>query len=407
MRLALLTHEPFDPPTGGGSAEARYLVEELRHRGHAVQVFSPPGEARGDLERELGIRWHRFTRWRMGRYTRLRTLKYLLYPGALAHWATRELAASPVDGILAQHAISSVAAARLKRRMNVPVVLNFLDFLTGFMAAWPGWLMPKPALRRLNRYEIELPMRAAAEGVLTVSDPLANRFAAAGYARERLCPIYYGYDSKAFRFDAVAVAARASGPPVVVMHGSFDHHHLGPIAVEAMRRVHAARPEVRLRLIGRETPALRAFMGQAAAAGFRAMIDHREFVPYAQVASELAGCQVGIVPYQETPGTHCAFVAKAVEYLGLGLPVVSTSLEAIRLYFREEPLIRFAGFAGAPFAAAILSWLDQPVAERAALAPVAADRVARELDWRAIARRAVDFVELSLVPLSGPGQGGA
>lgn len=406
MRLALLTHEPFHPPTGGGSAEARYLVEELRRRGHILHVFSPPGEGAEAVERELGIRWHRFTRWPMGRYTRLRTPKYLLYPGALARWVAATALATPFDGLIAQHAISSVAAARLKRRLKVPVILNFLDHLTGFMAAWPGWLMPKPLLRRLNRYEIGLPRRANADGVLTVSDPLAARFAAAGFPRERLCPINYGYDSAVFRFDPAAVAARADGPPVIVMHGSFDHHHLGPIAVDAMRRVHAARPAVRLRLIGKGTPALRAFLRQASAAGFRDAVEHREFVPYAEVARELARAQVGIVPYQETPGTHCAFVAKAVEYLGLGLPVVSTSLEAIRLYFRDEPLIRFAGFDGAGFGDAILGWLEEPAARRAALGPAAAERVAQELDWRVIARRAVDFVEATL-GRAGAGRGGA
>ena len=41
MRLALLTHEPFYPPSGGGSAEAVYLVEEFVRRGHEVHLFCP------------------------------------------------------------------------------------------------------------------------------------------------------------------------------------------------------------------------------------------------------------------------------------------------------------------------------------------------------------------------------
>mgnify|MGYP003737019891 CR=1 FL=1 len=41
MRLALLTHEPFYPPSGGGSAEANYLVSELTRRGHEVHLFCP------------------------------------------------------------------------------------------------------------------------------------------------------------------------------------------------------------------------------------------------------------------------------------------------------------------------------------------------------------------------------
>ena len=41
MRLAFLTHEPFYPPSGGGSAEAVYLVEEMVARGWEVHLFCP------------------------------------------------------------------------------------------------------------------------------------------------------------------------------------------------------------------------------------------------------------------------------------------------------------------------------------------------------------------------------
>src|SRR5438093_9491058 len=41
MRVAFLTHEPFYPPSGGGSAEAVYLVQELIQRGHDVHLFCP------------------------------------------------------------------------------------------------------------------------------------------------------------------------------------------------------------------------------------------------------------------------------------------------------------------------------------------------------------------------------
>ncbi len=51
MRVALLTHEPFHPPSGGGSAEALYLVRELVRRGHYVTVFAPSSDLPGDLAR--------------------------------------------------------------------------------------------------------------------------------------------------------------------------------------------------------------------------------------------------------------------------------------------------------------------------------------------------------------------
>ncbi len=407
MRLAFLTHEPFFPPSGGGSAEAVYLVEELRRRGHEVHVFAPATAEQAEVEARLGIRWHGFRGWEMGRYTRWRNLKYLLYPFVLARLVEREAADAAFDGLLAQHTISAVAAARLKPRLRVPVALNYLDFLTGFMASWPRWIMPRPVLWALNRYETRLPARCDAEAVLTVSDPLADRLAAAGVSRERLRPIYYGCDTRMFRLDETALARRADGPPVLLMHGSFDRHHLGETLLAAVQQVVAARPDARLRLIGRSTPALRTFLRQAERRGLREAVEWRDFVPYAEMGAELARATVGLVPYEPTPGTHCAFVAKVVEYLAVGLPVVATPLEAIRLYFRDEPLLRFADHDAAALAAAMQGWLDTPPAQRAAWAGPAAARIRRELDWRVVAARAVDFVEERFATVQRRGQGEA
>ena len=116
-------------------------------------------------------------------------------------------------------------------------------------------------------------------------------------------------------------------------------------------------------------------------------------MPYAEVAQHLATATLGIIPYEESTGTHCAFVAKLVEYLAVGLPVVSTPLDSARRYFKDEPMVRFAGFDGIDFGRKIVSWLEEPPAQRQALARAASARVQAELDWRAISKKAVDFVE--------------
>lgn len=408
MRVAFLTHEPFHPPSGGGSAEAVYLVEEFVRRGHAVHLFCPEFPDQAAVAAKFGVVLHPFTRWRMGRYARLRNLKYLLYPAALAALVRREQCAhgrrtgQPLrfDLLFAQHTISAVAACRLHDQLGVPAALNFLDYLTGFMETWPQWVMPRPVVRALTRYELSLPRRHGAEAVLTVSTPLAERFAATGFPRERIRAIQYGYDASLFRPAAAVAPDRA---PVVVMHGSFDEHHLGPIARDAVREVAAARPETVFRFVGRETPALARFVNGLRTASPAPRIETTGFVPYAEVARQLQQADVGLVPYEESNGTHCAFVAKAVEYLGCGLPVVSTPLENLSRYFADEPAIRFSGFDGASFATALLAWLDTPAAERRRIGTAASGRVARELDWRVVTGNAVSFVEpLAAHPQASP-----
>jgi glycosyltransferase involved in cell wall biosynthesis len=295
------------------------------------------------------------------------------------------------DLVLSQHAISAVAAGLLKRRLRVTVVMNFLDYLTGFMETWPRYLAPRPLLRRLERFELSVPGQYKADGVMTVSDTLADYFARAGYPRERLRPIYYGYDATLFPFSESSGAGHS--PPVVVMHGSFDQHHLQKIAVEAVRVVTAARPAVRFRFVGKETPTLNKFRQQALKSVPDARLECTGFVPYTEVSRQLATASVGIVPYEESTGTHCAFVAKIVEYLGVGLPVVSTPLDSARRYFASEPAVRFASFDGENFGREILSWLDEPLEKRRQLGRAASQRLKAELDWRTIGKKAMDFVE--------------
>ena len=391
MRLALLTHEPFYPPSGGGSAEANYLVSELTRRGHEVHLFCPDFPDRDAVAARFGITVHPFTGWEMGRYTRLRSLKYLAYPGALRRLVRRTARDISFDAILSQHAISAVAAGKLKADLGVPMVMNFLDFLTGFMESWPAWAMPRFVLRRLMAYELSLPKRHDADAVLTVSDELARRFAETGYAADRLLPIRYGHDAKLFQPRTENREPRTEHLGTVAMHGSFDTHHLGPIAIRAITNIALAKPETHFLFIGRETDAIKKLAKRVFAAAPLAKLECTGFVPYGEVAQRLGQAGVGIIPYESSSGTHCAFVAKLVEYAALGLPVVSTPLAGVKSFFGDEPSVRFSAFDGGQFANDVIDLLDNPPprAESERLAR----RVAAELDWPVICAKAVDRLE--------------
>lgn len=390
LRIAFLTHEPFYPPSGGGSAEAVYLIAELRRREHEVHVFCPQIDDAENVVRRFQIQLHPFTQWSMGRYARLRNFKYLAYPFFLERMVAAAARGTQFDLLLSQHAISAVAAGRLRCRLNIPVVMNFPDLLTGFMETWPAWLAPRPVVEALKRYELSLPVRYDVDGVLAVSDTLGDRFAARGFPREKILPIYYGYDAEKFPFRARPPSGL---PAVVAMHGSFDAHHLGAIALGAMKYVTQNRPGTVFRFVGKRTDSLEKFLrrAQAEIPGFQ--FETTGFVPYDKVSNHLADARVGIVPYEESAGTHCAFVAKIVEYVASGLPAVATPLQSIRRYFQNDPMVKFADFNGADFGRKILDWLEAPTSDWQARAAASAARVQAELDWRPLCRKAVDFVE--------------
>jgi len=390
LRIAFLTHEPFYPPSGGGSAEAVYLVEEMSRRGHEVHVFCPQIAGAENVETKFGIRLHPFNRWPMNRYARFRNFKYLLYPFFLERLVARSARETKFNLLVSQHAISAVAAGKLKQKLAVPVVMNFPDLLTGFMETWPSWLAPRPLVEALKRYEIFMPSRFGVDGVLAVSDTLADLFAERGFPREKILPIYYGYDAEIFPFRA---HPSPKNPPVVVMHGSFDAHHLGPIAFGAIQFVTRQHPGVVFRFVGKKTAALESFLNRAQKQipGFK--FESTGFVPYAEVAGHLADASVGIVPYEESAGTHCAFVAKVVEYVASGLPAVSTPLKSIQGYFRDDPMVRFSKFDGEDFGEKIIGWLGESPKIWQIRACESSARVRTELDWRPLCRKAVDFVE--------------
>jgi glycosyltransferase involved in cell wall biosynthesis len=177
------------------------------------------------------------------------------------------------------------------------------------------------------------------------------------------------------------------------MHGSFDAHHIGRIAFDAAQYVTKQRPGVIFRFVGQRTAPLEKLLNRAQKEipGFK--FEHTGFVPYAEVARHLADASVGIVPYEESVGTHCAFVAKVVEYVASGLPSVSTPLKSIQRYFQDDPMVRFSKFDGEDFGRKIVGWLDESPMTWQIRAAQSAARVRTELDWRPLCRKAVDFVE--------------
>jgi glycosyltransferase involved in cell wall biosynthesis len=390
FRIAFLTHEPFYPPSGGGSAEAVYLVQEMVRRGHEVHVFGPRIPETEGVEIKFRVKLHPFTRWPMDRYAKFRNFKYLAYPFFLERMVAAVARETQFDLLFSQHAISAVAAGKLKKQLGVPVVMNFPDLLTGFMETWPAYAAPKPLVRALMRYEISLPKRYNVDGVCAISDEFAERLAARGYPRGKICPIYFGYDAQAFPLREQLPPP--GQPPVVVMHGSFDAHHLGRIAFDAVKLVMVKKPETIFRFVGKRTAGLEKFLGRARMIpNFK--FEATGFTPYAEVSKHLASASVGIVPYEESAGTHCAFVAKIVEYVATGLPTVCTPLKSVRSFFQNDPLVKFSEFNGDDFGRKILAWLEEPVSNWQPRAAASAARVKAELDWQPLCRKAVDFAE--------------
>ena len=388
MNIGILTHEPFYPPSGGGSSQAIYLVEEMVRRGHRVHVFAPQRENVAELAAKFQIQIHPFTAWQMGRNTSLRNLKYLAYPFFLKRLVQQTAREVKFDVLLAQHAIACAAAGGLRQPLDCAVAMNFLDYLTGYFDSWPKYLAPPAMVNQLKKFELSLPIKYHAEGIFTISDELADRFKEAGYPEKKTLPIYYGYDSALFQ-----PTFKTSPTPLVVMHGSLDHHHINEFGAQELAQVFQKRPDTTFRFVGKRTDALRRTLEMLKGQIPETAIECTDFVPYADVAKKIHDATVGIVPYATSTGAHCTMVAKTVEYAAMGVPIVCTPLRGTMRYWGKNPLIRFSEMNPVSFAEKVLSWFDESPADRQAWGRAASEKVRKELDWQPFSARVVQRLE--------------
>ena len=178
------------------------------------------------------------------------------------------------------------------------------------------------------------------------------------------------------------------------MHGSFDHHHLGPLALEATRLVLQKNPRVKFRFIGKATKAWLGFIQRLKESGADvSRVIHQDFIPYEKLPEALSKCHVGWVPYEPSSGTHSAFIAKLVEYVALGMPSVCGRLRGVSKYFKNEPLVQFTEFDPEALADALLLALNTPIEVSKKHGEELRLKVLRDLDWNALCNRALDFLE--------------
>ncbi len=184
----------------------------------------------------------------------------------------------------------------------------------------------------------------------------------------------------------VAACTQDFGPPendTLIYPGALSYdanfdamdYFLGAI----LPQVRTARPDARLRITGRATPAQQAALPRAEGVEFTGYLD--------DVRPAVARAWAEVVPLRKGSGTRL----KVLEALALGTPVVSTSkgIEGLSLEHGQHALV---ADTPAEFAAATARLLSQP--ELRAQLAAAGRRVARErYDWQASGQRLNDLVQ--------------
>jgi glycosyltransferase involved in cell wall biosynthesis len=206
-----------------------------------------------------------------------------------------------------------------------------------------------PGIDEASFREGERRLARAADVCLASSRPLVRHLEELGARDVRYWP--NPADTGAYRAAAEATVERRDPRPVIGFVGAIQEHK---VDVELLAAVARARPGWRVVLVGPVGLGLRESTFDAA--GMPPNVELPGLVTRERLPALVAGFDVGIIPYRQNRYTKGVFPMKVFEYLGAGIPVVSTSLPSL---VDEVAHVVFADGADA-FVAAIDAALAHP-----------------------------------------------
>ena len=368
----MLVHGPY--PIG----EERVLREARAARAHGFQVdivaLRRPGEPRRETVDDCSV--FRLPLTTMPRTTLQVPLEYLGFLLLAAGWLLRGLI-RPYDVVQVHNPPDFLlAAAMIPRLRGTRVVFDVHDFAPELFELHfeRAPAVVRRALARIERWAFR-----TADAVVTVNQRYADRIAAIRGSEvevllnsldEDLLPDLPAPQEEAFR---------------IVTHGTLNAHYGIDVLVEAFRAVKDAVPDARLEIYGD---------GDAVEVIARRIRELRlgddvtfegRYLPQREALRLVAGAQVGVVANLGLARNHQALPVKLLEYVAMGIPVVTSDLSAIHDYFGNDELAFVPPGDGAALAAALVEVAQRPE-EAAARAHRASVRYA-SYRWDAQARR--------------------
>jgi glycosyltransferase involved in cell wall biosynthesis len=411
-RLRIVMLAPFGiRPKGTLSARMLPLARALARRGHAVSIIAPPVHNPQDAGRREIYDGVPVT------HTALPTL-----PGPaatlqqIAALSRLALAERPdVLHLFKPKGYSGLAAlAAGLARPRLPLVVDTDDW-----EGWGGWndLLPYPRLAKqlFAWQERDLPRRAAA--VTVASRTLEAQVWGFGVPPRRVIYLPNGVelepttderrttndketrrqgdDERRMTNDERRLAQDYVARDTLLLYTRFWELDLRDVVV-ALVAIVAGRPSARLVVIGRgERGEEQDLLRLARRAGLAAALDYRGWVEPAQIPPLLAAADVALAPMNDTLINRARGLAKLLELMAAGLPIVAARVGQAAEYIEDgrSGLLVPSGDPAALARAAQALLAD--AALRARLGRGARERVAGHYTWDRLAlsaEAAYDYV---------------
>ncbi len=376
MRIGLIV---FNMPERGTWFRAYQIGRELARRGHTVTlVYTAPQE-----RRRFAV--HYEIAGRLAHVAAPDALRGSLRSGwdgwgSLARMLWMQ--ATDFDVVHAFECRPTVIAPALAlRRSGTPLVIDWCDwFGRGGSVEERASAVQRAVLRPVETF-FEERFRTYADATTVINSTLAAKARALGVPEASITLLRNGCDTSDAPILEPQASARANlglpvDPPLIGYAGAIFPRDAQLLAA-AFDRVHAARPDVRLLVLGYTNVPIEQLVANPAAVTRTGRLSAADLQRY------LRACDLGWVPLSDTGANQGRWPLKISSYMELGLPFVATDVGDIGAFLAQYP----AGRAAAPTSEAIaqvtLNLLADP-AERQLLGITGRALAEGELSWARI-----------------------
>ena len=227
-----------------------------------------------------------------------------------------------------------VAAGALPKLMGAKMVLDVHDLVPELYAAKFGREVTHPIIKLMTF--VERCCIGFADHALAVHRPHLEALLRHGNQESKFSVVMNLPDTRFFARRSKPASHR---PFVLLYHGTISRRHGLETAVRAVEIARQTCDDIQLLIVG-EGDDVERLKGIVDARGLGEAVRFEGVRPIEQLGPLFARASAGIVPLVDDPFTRYMLPVKLLEYVALGVPVISSETSTIRAYF-DETMIAF------------------------------------------------------------------
>lgn len=263
----------------------------------------------------------------------------------------------------------------IPRLFGARIVLDIHDMMPELYMSKFG-IGPTHPLIRFLAFQEQISIRIA-DKVISVHDPHRDVLVRRGARASKITVLPNVPDPLVFH--AKPASQPADDAFRIVYHGTIARRLGLDLLVNAFALAAPACPKARLEIYGDGDAAPEVAAAIQSSGVADRIYFSRKLFSVSSIAEMIQGATVGVIPNRRDPSTDYMLPVKMLEYVHLGIPVITPRLLAIQHYFREDQVAYYEPGNVDQLAAAITRLYANP-AQRAELASHCAD-FARDFNW--------------------------